>query len=52
MSLSPRKIIMRPPGVNQSGPIFGFAPEKKLDKNVVVRGLNVDALRDGLGIDP
>jgi len=43
---------MRPPGVNQSGPIFGFAPEKKLDKiPVVVKGLDAEALRDGLGLE-
>jgi len=47
-SLSPRKMFLRPPGVNQSGPIFGFPPEKKLDPTPVVLKLDVNALQEGL----
>jgi hypothetical protein len=46
-----RPFLLRPPGVNQSGPIFGFGPEKKLEPVVVVSGLNVDALRESLADD-
>jgi hypothetical protein len=35
-------------GVNQSGPIFGFAPEKKLEPVVLMSGLDVEALRESL----
>jgi hypothetical protein len=48
VAVSPRKVQLRPPGVNQPGPIWGFPIEKKPDKNVVVKRLDVEALRDGL----
>jgi hypothetical protein len=49
ITVSPRMVLlMRPSGVNQSGPIWGFPPEKKLDKIPLIKGLDVDALRDGL----
>jgi hypothetical protein len=47
-ALSPRKMFLRPPGVNQSGPIFGFGPEKRLDPIPVVLKLDVQALQEGL----
>lgn len=48
-SLTPRKMVfLRPPGVNQSGPIFGFPPEKKLDPVPVVSKLDVHALKQSL----
>ncbi|KAF2435956.1 hypothetical protein EJ08DRAFT_296647 [Tothia fuscella] len=47
---SPRKpsLVMRPPGINQSGPIFGFAPEARVAKRVVSTGVDVAALRECL----
>jgi hypothetical protein len=43
--------MLRPPGVNQSGPILGFLPEteappgRRRQRSVVVRELDVAALR-------
>jgi hypothetical protein len=51
LSESPLRPVFRTFGVNQPGPIFGFPIEKRLDRNVVVKGLDVDALREGLGGD-
>lgn len=39
----------RPPGINQSGPIFGFAPETKLNHPPIVKALDHDALKKALG---
>jgi hypothetical protein len=45
------KPMLRPPGVNQAGPILGFPPETEVPperrrrRSVVVRDLNVSALR-------
>lgn len=44
-----RQIVMRPPGINQSGPIFGFGPEVPLLREPVIKDLDVDALRESLG---
>jgi hypothetical protein len=52
LAVSPQMLLLlRSPGVNQPGPIWGFPPEKKLDKTPIVKGLNVEALRDGLADD-
>jgi hypothetical protein len=50
-SQRPVKPMLRPPGVNQSGPILGFLPEteappgRRRQRSVVVRELDVAALR-------
>jgi hypothetical protein len=41
-------IKVRSPGINQPGPIFGFAPEPKLPKQVVSSSIDEEALRDCL----
>ncbi|TLD14736.1 hypothetical protein E2P81_ATG10031 [Venturia nashicola] len=38
----------RAPGINQSGPIFGFGPEVPLPREPIVKSLDVDALRESL----
>jgi hypothetical protein len=48
-SSTPSKIIARPPGINQPGPIFGFGPEPQLPQEPVLRVLDVDALKETLG---
>jgi hypothetical protein len=48
-SLPKKAMFMRPPGINQSGPIFGFGPEPQLPKGPIVEVLNVEALRESLG---
>jgi hypothetical protein len=48
LAVSPRKVLLRSPGVNQSGPIWGFAPDKKLDPIPVMKTFNADALKDVL----
>jgi hypothetical protein len=47
--LTPKKMILRPPGINQLGPIFGFGPEPQLPQEPILKVLDVDALRDSLG---
>ncbi|QDS70584.1 hypothetical protein FKW77_000019 [Venturia effusa] len=44
-----RQIVMRPPGINQSGPIFGFRPEVPLSREPIIKLLDVDALKESLG---
>ncbi|KAK6433076.1 hypothetical protein LTR95_010752 [Oleoguttula sp. CCFEE 5521] len=39
---------LRPPGINQSGPIFGFMPEVRVQYAPVVKGLDEEALRRAL----
>ncbi|KAF2170162.1 hypothetical protein M409DRAFT_19768 [Zasmidium cellare ATCC 36951] len=39
----------RPPGINQSGPILGFAPETKLNHPPIVKTIDHDALKKALG---
>jgi hypothetical protein len=39
---------VRSPGINQPGPILGFAPEPKLPKQVISTGVDEDALRECL----
>lgn len=41
-------IFLRPPGINQAGPIFGFGPETPLPREPVVKSFDIDALRDSL----
>ncbi|OCK75073.1 hypothetical protein K432DRAFT_180784 [Lepidopterella palustris CBS 459.81] len=46
----PMPITFRPPGVNQSGPLFGFFPrEPATPCKVVVTDLDQDALEESLG---
>ena len=40
---------LRPPGINQMGPIMGFQPEKKIVFPPVVEALDEEALKDTLG---
>nr|OQO31341.1 hypothetical protein B0A51_02115 [Rachicladosporium sp. CCFEE 5018] len=39
---------LRPPGINQSGPIFGFMPEVRVQYAPVIKGLDEEALRRAL----
>jgi hypothetical protein len=39
---------VRSPGINQPGPIFGFAPEPKLPRKVISTGVDEEALRECL----
>lgn len=49
-NITPRKPPkQRPPGINQSGPIFGFAPQTKLSHAPIVKSLDQDALKKALG---
>jgi hypothetical protein len=50
LAQSPRKptMLLRSPGINQPGPIFGFAPEPKLPKRVITTGVDEEALRECL----
>ncbi|KIW08664.1 uncharacterized protein PV09_00617 [Verruconis gallopava] len=43
------KVILRAPGINQKGPIFGFGPEPQLSKQVVTTVIDEEALRESLG---
>ena len=44
---TPRKIVLRPPGINQSGPLLGSFPEAKSPpKMPVVSSLDEEALRN------
>ena len=44
---TPRKILLRPPGINQSGPLLGSFPEAKSPPKVpVVNNLDQEALRN------
>jgi hypothetical protein len=43
---TPKKILLRPPGINQSGPLLGYFPEAKSPPKVpVVNSLDQEALR-------
>lgn len=44
-----RQVVMRPPGINQSGPIFGFGPEVPLPREPIIESLDVESLRESLG---
>ncbi|KAK4551858.1 hypothetical protein LTR86_010854 [Recurvomyces mirabilis] len=46
---TPRKPKVRPPGINQSGPIFGLGPEVKVLRPPVMKGLDSEGLRTALG---
>jgi hypothetical protein len=48
-SPGPPRFIMRPPGINQKGPIFGFGPEPQLPRAVVTTQIDEEALKDSLG---
>ncbi|OQN96797.1 hypothetical protein B0A48_17357 [Cryoendolithus antarcticus] len=50
LGATPKKLKpkLRPPGINQSGPIFGFMPEVKVQYAPVVKGLDEEALRRAL----
>ena len=43
------KSQMRPPGINQSGPIMGFLPEVKVSHPPIVRKMDQDELSSALG---
>ncbi|KAK3632507.1 hypothetical protein LTR56_014414 [Elasticomyces elasticus] len=45
---TPKKLKIRPPGINQSGPIMGFGPELKIAHPPVMRGLDAEALQMAL----
>jgi len=49
--LTPKKSKpkLRPPGINQSGPIFGFLPEVKQQHPPIVKSLDEEGLRSALG---
>ena len=45
---TPRKSKLRPPGINQSGPIIGFSPEVNTPHAPVVKNLDEEALKNVL----
>jgi hypothetical protein len=45
---APKVPKLRAPGINQSGPIFGFPPEIKVHHPPVVKKLDQDELRNVL----
>ncbi|KAK5702726.1 hypothetical protein LTR97_003672 [Elasticomyces elasticus] len=45
---TPKKLKIRPPGINQSGPIMGFGPELKVAHPPVMRSLDAEALKMAL----
>jgi hypothetical protein len=46
---TPKKVKLRPPGINQPGPIFGFPPEVKQQHAPIVKSLDAEGLREALG---
>ncbi|EGP91104.1 uncharacterized protein MYCGRDRAFT_34911 [Zymoseptoria tritici IPO323] len=46
---TPRKPKLRPPGINQTGPIMGFFPEVKIQHPPIMKSLDQDALKSVLG---
>ncbi|KAK4627803.1 hypothetical protein CLAFUR0_04238 [Fulvia fulva] len=48
-SATPKKPKHRPPGINQSGPIMGFAPEIRIQHPPIMKSLDQDALKGALG---
>ncbi|KAK0311961.1 hypothetical protein LTR01_002875 [Friedmanniomyces endolithicus] len=46
---TPKKSRIRPPGINQSGPISGFGPEVRVQHPPVLRSLDAEGLRKALG---
>jgi hypothetical protein len=42
--LSTTATKLRPPGINQAGPIFGFGPEPQLPREPILRTLNEEEL--------
>ncbi|KAF2668888.1 hypothetical protein BT63DRAFT_426142 [Microthyrium microscopicum] len=48
LAASPRKMFMRSPGINQSGPIGWLPPPRRLDPMPVMRTLDMEALQEGL----
>ncbi|KAK0870323.1 hypothetical protein LTR87_013339 [Friedmanniomyces endolithicus] len=46
---TPKKSRIRPPGINQSGPISGFGPEVRMQHPPVMRSLDAEGLRKALG---
>lgn len=46
---APMSVKRRPPGINQSGPIFGLGPEVPLPREPIINSLDVDALKESLG---
>jgi hypothetical protein len=48
--INPAKLMfLRPTGINQSGPIFGFGPEPQLPSEPVVKILDLSGLKESLG---
>ncbi|KAK5109361.1 hypothetical protein LTR62_007131 [Meristemomyces frigidus] len=45
---TPKKTKIRPPGINQSGPIMGFGPEVRFQHPPVMKTLDTAALRKAL----
>lgn len=48
---TPKKPKVRPPGINQAGPIVGFLPEVKVQHPPVMKALDEEALQRALGND-
>ncbi|KAK1055274.1 hypothetical protein LTR12_015286 [Friedmanniomyces endolithicus] len=46
---TPKKSRIRPPGINQSGPISGFGSEVRVQHPPVMRSLDAEGLRKALG---
>ncbi|TKA73656.1 hypothetical protein B0A55_06505 [Friedmanniomyces simplex] len=46
---TPKKSKIRPPDINQSGPIMGFGPEVRVQRPPVMRSLDAEELRKALG---
>lgn len=46
---TPRKPKVRTPGINQAGPILGMVPEVRTQQAPILRALDEEALREGLG---
>lgn len=47
--LTPKKPKLRPPGINQMGPIPGFGPEIKIHHPPIMKSLDQTALESVLG---
>lgn len=46
---TPKKPKLRPPGINQSGPILGFGPEMRIQHAPILKQFDADALKKVLG---
>jgi hypothetical protein len=46
--VTPKQPKLRPPGINQSGPIFGFGPEQKIQHPPIMKSFDPNALKNVL----